>query len=113
MLYRTLLRPLLFRLPPETAHEFAIHALSLSLGAGAMRRAARARFERPLFGELRRFGLSFKNPIGMAAGPPKKALLRRGPPCTPTRCCIASTHALTPLPGATRTPPFARAETVP
>jgi len=77
MLYRTLLRPLLFRLPPETAHEFAIHALSLGLGAGAMRRAARARFERPLFGELRRFGLSFKNPIGMAAGFDKNGVVAR------------------------------------
>src|SRR2546423_12180446 len=77
MLYRTLLRPLLFRLPPETAHEFAIHALSLSLGAEAVRRAARARFERPLFGELRRFGLSFKNPIGMAAGFDKNGVVAR------------------------------------
>ena len=77
MLYRTLLRPLLFKLPPETAHEFAIHALSLSLGAEAVRRAARARFERPLFGELRRFGLSFKNPIGMAAGFDKNGVVAR------------------------------------
>ncbi len=28
MLYRSLLRPLLFKLPPETAHEFALHAPS-------------------------------------------------------------------------------------
>src|SRR5437588_4439255 len=77
MLYRTLLRPLLFKLPPETAHEFAIHALSLGLGAAAMRRAARARFEQPLFGELRRFGLSFKNPIGMAAGFDKNGVVAR------------------------------------
>ena len=40
MLYRSLLRPLLFKLPPETAHEFALHALSLGLGAGAVRRLA-------------------------------------------------------------------------
>jgi dihydroorotate dehydrogenase len=64
MLYRSLLRPLLFKLPPETAHEFALHALSLGLGAGALGRAA----SRPLFGEMRRFGLSFKSPVGMAAG---------------------------------------------
>src|SRR5437764_13496312 len=77
MLYRTLLRPLLFRLPPETAHEFAIHALSLGLGAAPLRRAAHARFERPLFGELRRFGLSFKNPVGMAAGFDKNGVVAR------------------------------------
>src|SRR6267142_5280819 len=30
MLYRSLLRPLLFRLPPETAHELALHSLSFA-----------------------------------------------------------------------------------
>jgi dihydroorotate dehydrogenase len=68
MLYRTVLRPLLFRLPPETAHEFALHALTQGLGAGPLRRAAERRFARPLFGELRRFGLKFANPVGLAAG---------------------------------------------
>jgi dihydroorotate dehydrogenase len=77
MLYRTLLRPLLFKLPPETAHEFAIRALSLGLGRAALRRATRARFERPLFGELRRFGLSFKNPVGLAAGFDKNGVVAR------------------------------------
>src|SRR5437660_7905418 len=43
----------------------------------ALRRAARARFERSLFGELRRFGLSFKNPIGMAAGFDKNGVVAR------------------------------------
>src|ERR671931_661821 len=35
MLYRKLLRPLLFKLPPETAHELALHALTLGLGTEA------------------------------------------------------------------------------
>ncbi|MDT7690045.1 MAG: dihydroorotate dehydrogenase [Acidobacteriota bacterium] len=64
MLYRSLLRPLLFKLPPETAHEFALQALSLGLSTGALGRAASS----PAFGELQRFGLSFKSPVGMAAG---------------------------------------------
>ncbi|HLM57581.1 MAG TPA: quinone-dependent dihydroorotate dehydrogenase [Pyrinomonadaceae bacterium] len=68
MLYRSILRPLLFRLPPETAHELALHALTAGLGTRAARRAARRRFARPLFGELRRFGLRFENPVGVAAG---------------------------------------------
>ena len=42
MLYRSLLRPLLFKLPPETAHEFALHALSLGLGTAAVRGVAAA-----------------------------------------------------------------------
>jgi dihydroorotate dehydrogenase len=68
MLYRSLLRPLLFKLPPETAHEFALHALSLGLGTAALRRIAGGRAADASFGELRRFGLSFKNPVGVAAG---------------------------------------------
>jgi dihydroorotate dehydrogenase len=68
MLYRSLLRPLLFKLPPETAHEFALHALSLGLGPAVLRRIAEGRTTGARFGELRRFGLSFKNPVGIAAG---------------------------------------------
>ena len=68
MLYRSILRPLLFRLPPETAHEMALHALSFALRAEPVRRIAHRRFERRLFGDLKRFGLSFPNPVGLAAG---------------------------------------------
>jgi dihydroorotate dehydrogenase len=70
MLYRSLLRPLLFKLPPETAHEFALRALSLGLGGLAPGGAGGARF-----GELRRFGLSFGNPVGVAAGFDKNGLV--------------------------------------
>jgi dihydroorotate dehydrogenase len=73
MLYRSLLRPLLFKLPPETAHEFALHALSLGLGAGALRRVVGARATQ--FGGLSRFGLSFSNPVGVAAGFDKNGLV--------------------------------------
>jgi dihydroorotate dehydrogenase len=75
MLYRSLLRPLLFKLPPETAHEFALHALSLGLGPAALRRAAAGRTTVARFGELRRFGLSFRNPVGVAAGFDKNGLV--------------------------------------
>jgi dihydroorotate dehydrogenase len=68
MLYRSLLRPLLFKLPPETAHEFALHALSLGPGTAALRRIAGGPAAGARFGELRRFGLSFENPVGVAAG---------------------------------------------
>jgi dihydroorotate dehydrogenase len=78
MLYRTLLRPLLFRLPPETAHELALHALSNGAAARALRGfAGRAGGLSP-FGELRRFGLTFKNPIGLAAGFDKNGVALRG-----------------------------------
>ena len=77
MLYRSLLRPLLFKLPPETAHEFALHALSLGLRPGALRRLAAARAGGAQFGDLRRFGLSFRNPVGLAAGFDKNGLVAR------------------------------------
>lgn len=66
MLYRSLLRPLLFRLPPETAHELALQ--SLSLAPKLTRTLLGDRFKRSPFGKLRRFGLTFSNPVGLAAG---------------------------------------------
>lgn len=68
MIYRSLLRPLLFRLPPESAHELALDALASSLKTKSARRIASRRLLRTPFGELHRFGLTFKNPIGLAAG---------------------------------------------
>lgn len=68
MFYRSVLRPLLFRLPPERAHEVALGALASGLGTRWARRAAQRRFGRAPFGELRRFGLGFSNPVGLAAG---------------------------------------------
>src|SRR5437868_877615 len=68
MFYRSILRPLLFHLPPESAHELALDALSFSLGTKWARSIASRRFTRAPFGELQRFGLSFANPIGLAAG---------------------------------------------
>jgi len=66
MLYRSLLRPLLFRLPPETAHELALN--SLSFAPGLTKALLGDRFKRSPFGNLRRFGLTFSNPVGLAAG---------------------------------------------
>jgi dihydroorotate dehydrogenase len=66
MLYRSLLRPLLFRLPPETAHELALH--SLSLAPRLTKHLLGERYTSSPFGKLRRFGLTFSNPVGLAAG---------------------------------------------
>lgn len=77
MLYPKLLRPALFRLQPETAHEFALHTLSLALGTRAARDFAARRFVREPFGKLTRFGLTFKNPVGVAAGFDKNAVVAR------------------------------------
>lgn len=66
MVYRSLVRRLLFSLPPETAHELALHSLSL----------LRPKFINDLVAQrysfsslpLNRFGISFPNPVGLAAG---------------------------------------------
>jgi dihydroorotate dehydrogenase len=65
-LYRSLLRPLLFRLPPETAHELALH--SLSFAPKLTKTLLGDHFKRSPFGKLKRFGLTFSNPVGLAAG---------------------------------------------
>jgi len=64
----SLIRPLLFRLPAETAHHFALSSLKLALQASAVRRAVDQRYQSSPFGNLKRFGLTFQNPVGLAAG---------------------------------------------
>ncbi|MDX6306139.1 MAG: dihydroorotate dehydrogenase [Blastocatellia bacterium] len=49
-------------------HEFALGSLSFALGTAAARRYAIRRFQREPFGKLKRFGLEFRNPVGLAAG---------------------------------------------
>jgi len=64
--YSTFVRPLAFRLEPETAHHLAIAAAGrLGWAAGAMRTATRVADER-LSVEIA--GLHFPTPIGLAAG---------------------------------------------
>jgi dihydroorotate dehydrogenase len=68
MIYRSLLRPILFSLPPETVHELALHTLPLLIGNSMARSFITARFKGGEFGALERFGLNFPNPVGLAAG---------------------------------------------
>jgi len=65
-IYSTLVRPLLFRLDPETAHHLAIAAgASLSFAADAMRSVTAVGDERLA---IKLDGLDFPTPIGLAAG---------------------------------------------
>ena len=68
MIYRSILRPILFKLPPETAHEIALASLSSLLSSKSMRKAVASRYAISPFGKLKRFGLEFDNPVGLAAG---------------------------------------------
>jgi len=66
MVYRALVRPLLFSLPPETAHELALHSLSLLKPKFINRVVARHYTTSSL--SIDRFGISFPNAVGLAAG---------------------------------------------
>jgi dihydroorotate dehydrogenase len=66
MVYRALVRPLLFSLPPETAHELALHSLSLLNPRIITNVFARSYADQSL--AVNRFGISFPNPVGLAAG---------------------------------------------
>ena len=71
MVYRSLVRPLLFRLPAETAHELALHSLSF-VPPGLIAK----RINHPEL-IIKRFGLTFPNPIGLAAGFDKNGVALR------------------------------------
>lgn len=71
MVYRSLVRPILFRLPPETAHELALHLLSLMPPSFIAKRATDTALQ------IERFGLSFPNPVGLAAGFDKNGVALR------------------------------------
>jgi dihydroorotate dehydrogenase len=62
ILWQKLIRPLVFQLDAERAHDIGIKALRLGLGRIEARRAG---VEEAL---VERFGLHFANPVGVAAG---------------------------------------------
>ena len=66
MIYRSLVRPILFSLPPETAHELGLHSLSLLRPRLIQDLVARSFSSPP--NPITRFGLTFRNPVGLAAG---------------------------------------------
>lgn len=67
-LYSDILRPCLFRFEPETAHHLALTGLRLTPAP-----VLRAMFGSPAQKPVRLFGLTFPNPVGLAAGMDKNA----------------------------------------
>ena len=67
-IYQSIIRPLLFRLPTETAHEFGIDFLKFGLKSKAAQSFVAEKFACNEFGDLQRFNLKFRNPLGIAAG---------------------------------------------
>jgi dihydroorotate dehydrogenase len=64
-----LLKPLLFRLPPERAHALTVQGLAATLAVPGVSQAFRAqyRLEHPTL-KKDVFGIPFPNPVGLAAG---------------------------------------------
>jgi dihydroorotate dehydrogenase len=78
-MYRLLLRPLLFKMDPERAHHLTFRLLRLQLMmplGGFWLRLMYAKKDSRLEREI--FGLKFPNPVGLAAGFDKDALLHEG-----------------------------------
>ena len=75
-MYRNL-RPLLFRLDPETAHSLTINLLRIAGFTPGLKQIIQAAFKAP-DRPVTAFGLRFKNPIGLAAGFDKDGIGWRG-----------------------------------
>lgn len=73
-MYRQLIRPLLFLLPPETAHQFTLGMLHLAVAIPGMKGLLKAMYtvQHPKL-ERELFGIKFPNPVGLAAGFDKDA----------------------------------------
>ena len=72
----SLVRPLLFKLDPETAHQLTLHLIRLGgfQPLSSILRRIYAAPDRP----VQAFGLQFRNPVGLAAGYDKDGLGWRG-----------------------------------
>lgn len=67
-LFEKIIRPALFRLDAEAAHEAGLRVLETGLGTDLAQRMARRQYGFDLPLEVERFGLKFGNPLGIAAG---------------------------------------------
>ena len=66
--YEKVLRPLLFQLDPERAHELGIAGLRAALSSDTIRKRVASRLTCTELLPVERFGLKFANPLGVAAG---------------------------------------------
>ena len=70
-------RPLLFRLDPERAHALTLHALRITGNVSLSRKLLELIYTTPPK-PVTAFGLTFKNPVGLAAGYDKDGVAIRG-----------------------------------
>lgn len=74
-IYQNIIRNILFRFESEKAHNFGITSLQKGLASEFAQNLAYKKFGCEEFGELERFGLKFKNPLGIAAGFDKNGIV--------------------------------------
>jgi dihydroorotate dehydrogenase len=74
MLYRSLLRPVLFKLDAERAHELALRAAAMLASSRLLSRAVHDLLARPRRLPVHVLGLDFPNPVGLAGGMDKNAV---------------------------------------
>jgi len=74
--YEKLVRPVLFHMEPERAHELAVHAMALlgRVGPACRMLEALERVSPASFRPVEAFGVRFPNAVGLAAGFDKNAL---------------------------------------
>lgn len=91
-------RSLLFRLSPEQAHALSLNAIRLAGALPPVRYALRQFFAAPPR-PVQAFGLTFANPVGLAAGYDKDATGWRGLTCLGFGHIEVGTITLRPQPG--------------
>lgn len=74
-IYQNIIRSILFRFDSEKAHNFGINSLKRGLSTEFAQNLAYNKFGCEAFNELERFGLKFKNPLGIAAGFDKNGIV--------------------------------------
>ncbi len=74
-IFKKIIRPILFRMSEEPAHEFALSSLRIGLGSATARNLVREKFACDDFGSIQRFDLNFRNPLGVAAGFDKNGIV--------------------------------------
>lgn len=103
MIYERLVRPLLFRLEPEAAHELALLALAALGRYRVLRNLASRQFavaDSRLEQEL--WGFTFPNPIGLAAGFDKEGVASSAYPAMGFGFAVLGSATLRPWPGNPR-----------
>lgn len=73
-MYRKLIRPVLFLVPPEKAHYLVMTLLKVALYIPGFQSVMRFFYQREYGDPIEFAGLTFKNPVGLAAGFDKNAV---------------------------------------